>query len=313
MIVASIYCIVHPARPMDAYVGQTIMAPAVRMRAHRNAVGRSSVFLYRWWAKRVQETGVEPSMVVLRQAEFETREKAKAWLDATEVAAIAWARALPNARCLNCTAGGDGCVDPAPETRAKMAASAKARPPRSVETRAKMSAALRRALANPDVRARMSASKRGRKNSPAHVAKVAAALRGYVHSEETRERMSAGRQGMRLSETHRKAIGDAHRGRVDPPDVRAKKCAAAKARGAKITHCPKGHEYNDANPKRREGCRACRRRGPRTPVTQCPRGHAYDETNPKHPKGCQICQRAASDRCRRARRAAARQAQEIST
>lgn len=82
------------------------------------------------------------------------------------------------------------------------------------------------------------------------------------------------------------------------------------------THCPRGHEYTEANtyitkPGTR-GCRACAREKsrerytphPRVKVAHCAQGHPFDEANTGyHPNGqrrCKAC-RNAEQRRRRAR------------
>lgn len=297
MIMAMIYLITHPARPLDVYVGQTIDEEN-RWRAHQNTAKRSPLLLYRWWRKRERETGVAPIMTIAVREEFSEATEAKSWLNAQEIAVIARARSNPAVRVLNLTAGGEGMLDPSPDVRARMSASARARGSNwSEAVREKMAALRRGRTLSAETRAKMSAKATGRKHSAATVEK----MRARVITNETRAKMSAAKIGRKQTPDQIEARTKSLRGRVQPPEERAIRKAAAQARGAKVTQCPRGHAYDDANPKHPKGCRLCRqerRTGPRVLVTQCLRGHAYDEANPKHPKGCKICMRAAYERWR---------------
>jgi hypothetical protein len=85
------------------------------------------------------------------------------------------------------------------------------------------------------------------------------------------------------------------------------------------THCPKGHEYTDANTARNDRghrqCRACHRasearraqRGPIRPPqytkTHCPQGHEYTEANTYISKtGSRMCRTCHREKERHARR-----------
>lgn len=192
-----------------------------RLGQHRRAARTGHTRLYRWWRKRVRETGVEPTMRVLWQETFATRNEATAWLDTAEQQAIAWVRAQPGARCLNSDAGGQGLRDPTPEVRTRIGQAARAMW-RNPAIRAVLCAKFRQPK-SATMRARLSASTRGKPKPPGHGAKVAAALRGRMLSAETRAKMSA---------------------------------ASPKA---KQTHCERGHEFTAANTNvRANGTRQCR-------------------------------------------------------
>jgi hypothetical protein len=319
MIMAMIYLITHPARPLDVYVGQTIDEEN-RWRAHRQQAERSPLLLYRWWRKRSRETGAAPIMTVVRSGTFSGPAEAKAWMNEQEIAVIARARSNPAVRLLNLTAGGEGMLDPSPDVRARMSASARARGCCwSDETRAKMIALHRGKQVSAATRAKLSASARARPpRSNETKAKTLASFRLTLADPAARARISEAIRKAHTGRVHgveeRAKRSASLKGRVQPPEERAIRKAAAQARGAKIKQCPRGHAYDESNPKHPKGCRRCRqgrRTGPRVLVTQCPRGHAYDEANPKHPKGCRTCLRARSERWRQERLAALKQAKDV--
>lgn len=97
----------------------------------------------------------------------------------------------------NLTAGGDGATGfvCTPEHRAKLSAAAKA------------------AMADPALRARVSASLKGRVKTPEHLAKISKARTGSKNSPETRAKIFA-----------------ANKGRVWSPEIIAKRAAALKGR-----------------------------------------------------------------------------------
>lgn len=79
--------------------------------------------------------------------------------------------------------------------------------------------------------------------------------------------------------------------------------AAHRLRCAAITHCPKGHQYDQANTRYEKAtgkrkCRACDRirhcTNPRGIITHCPQGHEYTPENTRVFRGsrqCRTCHR----------------------
>lgn len=132
---------------------------------------------------------------------------------AIEVALIAAIGRGKNGPLVNLTDGGDGLVNPSPETRAKMSARAITRLQDPV-ARARFTRLGRRGSISDETRQKMSASHSGKKKSPAHVAAVAAALRGKPKSAEHCAIMSAQRLGVKrgdYSASHRAAISEGNR------------------------------------------------------------------------------------------------------
>lgn len=124
----------------------------------------------------------------------------------------------------NLTVGGDGNINPAPETRAKMSAAQQKRKTRSEETKARMSAAqkghfvseeakenmrqaqLKRPPTTEEARINMRKAKAGTDMSccktPEAIAKMAASKRGKANSAEHKLRIC---EGLRKAHAERKA------------------------------------------------------------------------------------------------------------
>jgi hypothetical protein len=109
-----------------------------------------------------------------------------------EIRWIAYYKAT-GANLTNSTEGGDGIASPSPETRAKMSASAKKKPPISAETRARLSAAHR--------------GKKLRPRRPEHAAAISRALTGRKMPEEQK----AARRGRRCSEETKAKMAASHK------------------------------------------------------------------------------------------------------
>jgi predicted GIY-YIG superfamily endonuclease len=115
----------------------------------------------------------------------------------------------------NHTDGGEGLLNPSPETRAKMSASkkgkkflpehcaniAKAKRNISPETRVKMSYSQQHKVVTAEHKAKISASligntrTKGYKHTPEAIAKLSAASKGRVWSAESRAKLSASKMG----------------------------------------------------------------------------------------------------------------------
>lgn len=100
------------------------------------------------------------------------------------------------------------------ETKAKMSAAAKARPPASAEARAKLSAALSGRVCPWLIESNR--ARAGQKRGPLsaeHRAKLSAVKKGHTVSAEARAKISAARTGRPLSEEHRRKIGEGGKGK----------------------------------------------------------------------------------------------------
>lgn len=86
------------------------------------------------------------------------------------------------------------------------------------------------------IRKAYSESKRGRKNSPEHVAKVAAAHRGLRRSDETRARIASSKVGKSRPESVKRAVSTANKNRAAAltPEERSRRASElAKKRWSK--------------------------------------------------------------------------------
>jgi hypothetical protein len=137
-----------------------------------------------------------------------------------EIERIAFWRVL-GVRLVNQNGGGKGGQTPSDEVRAKMSASLKGR---------KLSEAHR---------AKMSASLKGRKFSEAACAKLSVANKGRTLSEATRAKMSAAGKGRKLSEATRVKIGLANKVRKISEETREKMRAAHKGKKHSKATCVK--------------------------------------------------------------------------
>lgn len=91
-------------------------------------------------------------------------------------------------------------------------------------------------LKSPEVRARISAAKRGVPQTPEAIAARAAALRGRPVSAETRQKISAANTGRKRTEEQRAAMSVARRGKAPSEAARAKLSQATKNSTADVLH-----------------------------------------------------------------------------
>jgi len=109
---------------------------------------------------------------------------------------------------------------------------------RSEENRAKVSASKRGKKRPPfseEWKANMRAAQLGKKKTEETKAKIAAAHMGMRYSAETKEKIAVANRGKNLSPAHRAKISDALRGRPKSPERRAQMLAASRAYWAKKT------------------------------------------------------------------------------
>ena len=161
------------------YIGQTAQ-PTKRLNNHISESKTGNTHKKRW-IRSVIAKGFEVQMSTLLEDSV--------W-DEDEIRIIEEHKAA-GARLTNATGGGGGLKNATPETRAKLSAAARDRPPISDETRAKMSAAGRdRAPISNKTRAKIRAA--GRNISNETRAKLSAAGRARPPiSAETRAKISA--------------------------------------------------------------------------------------------------------------------------
>lgn len=143
------------------------------------------------------------------------------------------------ARLTNCSDGGEGPsgAKRSEETRRRMSESGKGKHTGvvvSLETRAKQSAVRKGRRNSPEAIEKTAAFHRGRKRSPETLAKMSAALKGKgvgrVKSEQERAKLSAARLGSKHSEETRAKMAEKAKGRnkgiTRSPETRAKMAAA---------------------------------------------------------------------------------------
>lgn len=129
-------------------------------------------------------------------------------------------------------AEGRGTWTTTPEQRARMSAAQKARPPKSEETKAKLSAALKGRQLSQETRAKMSASRKGQQISPGTLA----ALIGRVCSPETRAKIAAKKRERDANQTpeQREAMLQRMRAYRPTEDTKANMRAAQQRRWARV-------------------------------------------------------------------------------
>ena len=172
----------------------------------------------------------------------------RAWSDAceTEKSLIAqYGTFLPGG--YNLTLGGEGAFGyrASDAVRAKMSASRKGKPI-PPETRAKISASLR----TSEQFARMSAKSKGRKLSEAQCRRMSESTIGHTVTPETRAKISLSRKGVPLSKAHCEKLREAH------------------SNDKRRTRCSRGHELTDDNVRWQVGgknryCLRCRQEATR--------------------------------------------------
>ena len=185
--------------------------------------------------KRMRGEYGEPDVVEVRRV-FDDPAKAREWEDRV----LRRTGAVKSPRWINASNGGH-----------EFAASG----PHSPEHRAKISAAQKRRLSDPAVRAKaglaflgkqhsnetrakISATKKGKPLSAEHCAKVSASMVGRTFSDEARAKISAAKTGKAFSDEHRKNMSAVRLGKQRKPhsdETRAKMKAAWELRRNKAS------------------------------------------------------------------------------
>lgn len=130
----------------------------------------------------------------------------------------------------NLTAGGDGSLNPEPETREKMSAAKKGRKLPEAH-KAKIAAATKIALNAPGMREKIGAAIRVAKSTPEAKAKASANSKKMVRTKEHYEKVAAALRGKKLSPEHVEKVRAANTGRKQSQESIEKRRAANK--GAK--------------------------------------------------------------------------------
>jgi hypothetical protein len=161
-----------------------------------------------------------------------------------EIALIAAIGRHPHGPLVNLTDGGDGCLNPSLETRARFAANARARfagRKRSPESIAKMAVTNTGRKRSPEARAKLQeaalrrgAKMRGKKQTPELIAKRTAGQRGRKHTPEAIAKM----RGRKPTPEHVTKMREATIGLKRSPEAREKMRQAALRR----LEIPEGRE-----------------------------------------------------------------------
>lgn len=234
MDTASIYVLVDPRDGEVRYVGWTTKTLAWRLLRHVKARGKT------WrdnWIAVLLGLGEIPIIRVLQVLPLQGSQDAERY----------WIKTLRDAGCrlTNTTEGGEGVVGYTWTAEARVAVS-QARQGRVTTdvTRAKISAAAQRQMADPRQRAAVSRVHKGKQISAAQRKKVgeAATLRwaawrsaGNTMSVEAREKLSAakrGKPGHPLSAATREKIAVSKRGKPRSLETRAKISASHRGKRA---------------------------------------------------------------------------------
>lgn len=149
-----------------------------------------------------------------------------------EVSMIAFVRSC-GAELVNGTDGGDGMANITPEVRMKMSASRRKQPTNPAAIKAMRLANLGVAKVENHRQKTAKARRNYFQKNPQARQLVSEQLRGHPVSEETRQKLSAACRGYRHTEEARRLISEAGQGRKRSPESRAKASAAIKAALAK--------------------------------------------------------------------------------
>lgn len=202
-----IYGLYDPRTHRLRYVGQTTKSLAIRLTGHLCPSSlRQKSHVYAWLRKLIR-LGLRPSIQLLSEADNQTE------LDNLEIRLIAEARARGE-DLTNISNGGSGSAGHtvSTETREKIAAAQRGvpRPKHTAEWKARMSALMAGRCTNPPEHyIRIAELKRGSTHSPEVRARISAAKKGQMPPNkgvpmgvELRARISASRKGKSLGATH---------------------------------------------------------------------------------------------------------------
>lgn len=210
----TIYALCDPVSSEIRYIGKTTQPPTSRLSAHMQKSRTRKAHVSHWIRSL---NGQRPVLRIL--ALVETGMAAE-----TERKAIARFRAS-GCRLTNLTEGGEGSLGYRVFGR---------HPP--LEVRAKMSASQKGKKHSPETLAKLSLSHLGHPVSAETRRKIGLGRRGKRHSVEAKARMSAASKGRSLSAEHKAAIVAANTGRPCSPETRA--LISTAARNRRINNTP---------------------------------------------------------------------------
>lgn len=222
-----IYALCEPDSRTVRYIGKTVNLTR-RFRDHVRESHKSKTYLGNW-LKSVLGMGKVPNMVVLCETSEDLGSQ-------EEIRYITAARAI-GIRLTNATDGGEGMLNPSPETRARMGLAHRGNKYNlgrklSLEHRAKISAAGVGRKRSAESQERINAANRGRRRSAEARARMSAAHKGKKLSEKQR----AALVGRKLSLEHRAKMSEAQRGRKHSPETCAKISAAKMGNKCALGH-----------------------------------------------------------------------------
>lgn len=175
---------IDPTNNEVRYVGVTHKKEATRLREHLSKARRGEKTHRSTWLRTLLAKGLRPTLAVI------DRGLGPGWVEAEQMWIKHYREA--GAQLVNATDGGEGTLGyvPSQETREKMRAHMKNRPPApspTPETRAKMAESQRQRFEWEQANG---ISRKGKKRSPEAAANISRALTGRKLSEEHRKKLS---------------------------------------------------------------------------------------------------------------------------
>lgn len=241
-----VYGLVDPLDPSHIrYVG---MAPVKATRPYRHAfeARRINTPLSHKinWIRKLHAEGREYSIVILEELAKDTQREFIGFIEQCYIKSL---RTIGH-NLTNATDGGEGCLNPSAEVRARRSMRSKGNKyalgrVQPEEERLRRGESIRKFWANhpnrptPDgVREKIAATLTGFKHTPEARANMAASRVGSKRSLESRTKMSAAQKGRVITQEQRDAISRTLTGRKDSEETKAKK-KAAQARRRGIDPC----------------------------------------------------------------------------
>ena len=192
-----IYGLVDPFTAELRYIGRSSSGFKRPVRHWKDQESRGHTHCARW-VRKVVSGGKLPEIIVIERFEFSDTINEE--LNEAEIFWISYFRGI-GTRLTNMTIGGEGNINPSKETREKISKVHLGRK-HTLESRAKMSVALRGKKFSKERCERMSQRNKGKVLSEDTKKKISAALKGKKRSEEVCKKISVGRIGMRFSVEH---------------------------------------------------------------------------------------------------------------
>jgi hypothetical protein len=185
------------------YIGKTIHSLSTRLSGHFREA-RQNFGRYKCnWIRSLLSKGYLPIIQLIGEVEGNGCREEIAWIKYFKDEGI---------NLVNGTDGGDGMLNPSPETRAKMIKARSLRKPISDETRAKMVKAHKGLIIPPEQRRKMAEGQIGKIISEEQKLIISKANKGRVRSEEFRRNVSIFHKGKVLSDETRRRISLGHLG-----------------------------------------------------------------------------------------------------